>query len=161
MVKYIIFTFTILVFGCEIKSGQIIKPEKLLLTEIKFNSVSKSLTYLNQSEEPDIINMKKIIKYWFDNKIKTNGFDGSLEIEVNKIDIVNFKEEDYFKVVVNLEIIFTEKTLELERKRKLIIKSSEYGDIKGSFSINDQERLKINTMHKSIQAITDKLKELV
>ena len=40
------------------------------------------------------------------------------------------------------------------------MKSNEYGEISGSFAIKDQDNLDINLMHKSLESISSKLKEV-
>lgn len=161
MAKYLVIILSIIFLSCDINSKQIIKPEKFNFNELKFNSVTKKLIYSNLQEDIDIRNMKKIIQYWYDNKIKTDGFDGSLEVNVIKIETDKIKQEDYFKFTIKLEIEFTEKGVNLSRNKKYAISAQEFGDIKGSFSINDQERLTINIMYQSLTNISKKLEELV
>ena len=79
MVRYLIFILTIFIFGCETTNQQLINLEKLNFNEIKFKTVSKDLSYQNPLNTEDEIVYGKIIDYWFDNKIKTNGFEGNLE----------------------------------------------------------------------------------
>ena len=161
MAKNLIFILFVIFLSCEINSKQIIKPEKLNFNEIKFNAVTKKLIYSNLQEDADIENMIKIIQYWYDNKIKTDGFDGSLEVNIIKIETDKIKQDDYFKFTIKLEIEFTEKGVNLSRNKKYTISAQEFGDIKGSFSINDQERLTINIMYQSLTNISRKLEELV
>lgn len=161
MAKNLIFILCVIFLSCEINSKQIIKPEKLNFNEIKFNAVTKKLIYSNLQEDADIENMIKIIQYWYDNKIKTDGFDGSLEVNIIKIETDKIKQDDYFKFTIKLEIEFTEKGVNLSRNKKYTISAQEFGDIKGSFSINDQERLTINIMYQSLTNISRKLEELV
>ena len=161
MAKNLISILTIIFLSCEINSKQIIKPEKLNFNEIKFNTVTKKLIYSNLQEDTDTQNMKKIIQYWYDNKIKTDGFDGSLEVNIIKIKLDKIKHEDYFKLTINLVIEFTETGENLSRTKKYLIKSEEFADIEGSFTINDQERLTINTMYQSLASVSKKLQELI
>ena len=161
MAKNLISILCVIFLSCEINSKQIIKPEKLNFNEIKFNAVTKKLIYSNLQEDADTENMKKIIQYWYDNKIKTDGFDGSLEVNVKKIKTDKIKEEDYFKFTINLVIEFIEEGVNLSRSKKYTITTQEFGDIKGSFTINDQERLIINIMYQSLVSISNKLEELI
>ena len=59
-------------------SKQIIKPEKFTYDTIKFNAVSKILENEFKANSSDHEIMSEIIQYWFDNRIKTDGFDGNL-----------------------------------------------------------------------------------
>ena len=157
MAKFIIVIFIFIISSCEINSEQIIKPEKLNINEIKFNAVSKKLIFENFEDSSDTENMKKIIKYWYDNKIKTDGFDGSLDVIISNLSLSKVKEKDYFKFALGLEIIFIEKNENLNKTKTYKLNTSEFGEISGSFSINDQENLVLNIMHKSLNSINKKL----
>ena len=160
MVRNLTFLFLIMFIGCEMNSKQVIKPEKFIFEEIRFDSVTKRLVFKDFKEDSDINNMKKIINYWFDNKIKTNGFDGALEVKVNNIDIHKIKSMDYFKVSINLAFEFIEIKENPKSKKTYNVEASEYGEIQGNFSINDQENLTLNLMHQAQNAVSKKLSDL-
>jgi hypothetical protein len=160
MVKYLILIFSLIFFGCEINGRQIIQPEKFNFDNINFNSVSKKLVYENIEENSDTNNMKKIIEYWYDNKIKTNGFEGTLDIVIKEMKISKLNKSDYFKFTIDMTIEFIEKGTNLERSKTFSINISEYGEINGKFSINDQENLSINIMHKGLYNISKKLSQI-
>lgn len=157
MVRFIGVIFIFSLFGCEMNSKQIIKPEKFDYEVIKFDVVSKKLLNDNFDESYDRQIMNNLIQYWFDNRIKTDGFDGSLEVLIKKIDIKRLKEESYYKfsIVISLEF-FEQKN---NQTKVFSINSSEYGEIEGNFSIKDQESLDINLMHQSLKRISKKLLE--
>ena len=158
MARYLILFALLILFGCEMNGKQIVKPEKFNYDEIKFNSVSKKLIYNNDLvESPEI---KKIIKYWFDNKIKTDGFDGSLNVFIKDIKTERINKNEYFKFLINMTIEFEEKSNDLKRTKIFTINAVEYGDIIGNFSINDQENLRINIIHQSLQSVSKKIKEI-
>ena len=158
MARYLILFALLILFGCEMNGKQIVKPEKFDYDEIKFNSVSKKLIYNNDLvESPEI---KKIIKYWFDNKIKTDGFDGSLNVFIKDIKTERITKNEYFKFLINMTIEFEEKSNDLKTTKIFTINAVEYGDIIGNFSINDQENLRINIIHKSLQSVSKKIKEI-
>ena len=157
MVKYLIFSFLFMFLGCEMNSQQIIKPEKFNFDEIKFNTVTKKLSYYDFEENSDLNDIKKIINYWYENKIKTNGFDGSLDVIIKKVDIFKVKETNYFKFSIDLKIEFIEITKESKSSKIYNISASEYGEIKGNFSIKDQENLALNVMHQGLKSISKEL----
>ncbi len=161
MARYLAFAFWLIFFGCEMNGKQIVKPEKFNFDEIKFNSVSKKLIFNNYNESIKNSEIKKIIKYWFNNKIKTDGFDGSLSVVVKDIKTEEIKKNDYFKFLLSMKIEFIEKNDDLNRSKTLTIKVSEYGDILGNFSINDQENLEINIIHQSLNNVSKKIKDLI
>ena len=160
MVRNLTFLFLIMFIGCEMNSKQVIKPEKFIFEEVRFDSVTKRLVFKDFKEDSDINNMKKIINYWFDNKIKTNGFEGSLDVNVNNIDIHKLKNLDYFKVSIKLVFEFIEIKENQKSKKTYNVEASEYGEIEGSFSINDQENLTLNLMHQALNSVSKKLSDL-
>jgi hypothetical protein len=140
---------------------QIIKPQKLTTSDLKFNVVSKHLSNNFLDLSPNHQKFGKIVDYWFSNIIKSDGFDGDLEIILKKIDINETKNQDYFKFSISLEMELIEKTQDLKRNKTYKVNSSEYGEISGSFSIKDQENLSLNIMHQSIDSVSKKLLELI
>ena len=152
--------FLILIFiGCEMNSKQIIKPDKFTYETVKFNAVSKKLENKFNANSSDHEIMSEIIQYWFDNRIKTDGFDGNLSVNVKKIQFDREKKEDYYKFSVSLSLEFIEKKSSTNIKT-YHVNSNEYGEISGSFAIKDQDNLDINLMHKSLESITSKLIEV-
>ena len=161
MVRYLILTLSLFIFGCETSGQQLIKPEKFNFNEIKLDAVSKDLSYLRPPTTQDEINYSEIINYWFDNRIKTNGFEGNLAVEVKELQITRIKEDKYYKVETRLLINFTE-IKEISNKSKFYeVEAIEYGEIQGSFSIKDQDNLDINIMHKNLNSISKKLESIL
>ena len=160
MARYVILFLSMLLLGCEINGKQIIKPEKFTYDQIKFNTVSKKLIFENLDDGLDIENMKSILRYWFDNKIKTDGFDGNLNLNIKNITTQKIRKDNYFKFLIKVSLQFEETHNDLNRTKTFIISVSEYGEISGSFSIKDQENLELNVMHKSLDSVSKKLLEL-
>lgn len=160
MVKYIIILLTILFFGCETNSKQIIKPEKFNYDLVIFDTVSKKLSYDVDFNSFDNEIITEIIQYWFDNRIKTNGFNGNLLVNVKNIELTREKKKDYYK----FSILLTFEIIQIKNQKKIYtynVNSNEYGEMEGSFSINDQENFEINIMHKSLESISVKLNEII
>ena len=160
MARYVILFLSMLLLGCEINGKQIIKPEKFSYDQIKFNTVSKKITFENLDDDLDIKNMKNILRYWFDNKIKTDGFDGNLNLNIKNITTQKIRKDNYFKFLIKVSLQFEETHNNLNRTKAFIINVSEYGEISGSFSIKDQENIELNVMHKSLDSVSKKLLEL-
>ena len=158
MVKYLAL-LSFLILGCEINSKQIIKTEKFTYDVIKFDTVTKIFLNEFSSNSPEHETMSEIIQYWFDNRIKTDGFDGNLSVSVKTIEFNREKKPNYYKFSIYLSIEFIEQKSSTDIKT-YNIKSNEYGEIIGSFSINDQDNLDINLMHQSLESISIKLKEI-
>jgi hypothetical protein len=125
----IISLFLIFIFiGCEMNSKQIIKPEKFTYDTIKFDAVSKKLENSFKTNSPDHEIMSEIIHYWFDNRIKTDGFDGNLSVNVKQIQFDREKKQDYYKFSVSLSLEFIEKKSSTNIKT-YNVNSNEYGEI--------------------------------
>ena len=157
MVKYLTLFFFILLIGCEINSEQLIKSENINFENIKFNAVSKDLKFTNSQEGPEVETTKKLVKEWFNNNVKIDGFDGNLSINVTSIEVNKIIKDEYYRFEININIEFLEIN-ELLNKRKIYkINSIEYGDINGSFSIKDTENLNKNIISNSLRSINQKV----
>ena len=159
MVRIISLILIFFFIGCEMNSKQIIKPEKFTYDTIKFDAVSKKLENSFKTNSSDNEIMSEIINYWFDNRIKTDGFDGNLSVNVKQIQFDREKKQDYYKFSVSLSLEFIE-TKSSTNIKTYNVKSNEYGEISGSFAIKDQDNLDINLMHKALESISYKLKEI-
>ena len=159
MVRIINLILIFFFIGCEMNSKQIIKPEKFTYDTIKFDAVSKKLENSFKTNSSDNEIMSEIINYWFDNRIKTDGFDGNLSVIVKQIQFDREKKQDYYKFSVSSSLEFIE-TKSSTNIKTYNVKSNEYGEISGSFAIKDQDNLDINLMHKALESISSKLKEI-
>lgn len=159
MVRIISLILIFFFIGCEMNSKQIIKPEKFTYDTIKFDAVSKKLENSFKTNSSDNEIMSEIINYWFDNRIKTDGFDGNLSVNVKQTQFDREKKQDYYKFSVSLSLEFIE-TKSSTNIKTYNVKSNEYGEISGSFAIKDQDNLDINLMHKALESISSKLKEI-
>ena len=157
MVKHLTLLLFVLLIGCEMNSEQLIKSENINFENIKFNAVSKNLKFTNIEEGPEVETTKKLVKDWFNNNVKIDGFDGNLIINVTSININKIKKDEYYRFEINISIEFLE-TNEVLNKRKIYkINSIEYGDIDGSFSIKDTENLNKNIISNSLKSINKKV----
>ena len=157
MVKHLTLLLFVLFIGCEMNSEQLIKSENIYFENIKFNAVSKDLKFTNIEEGPEVETTKKLVKNWFNNNVKIDGFDGNLSINVTSIEISKLKKDEYYRFEINMSIEFLE-TNELLNKRKIYkVNSIEYGDIEGSFSIKDTENLNKNIISNSLKSINQKV----
>lgn len=159
MVRTLGLFLTFIFIGCEMNSKQIIKPEKFTYDIVKFNTVSKILENKFEANSSDHEIMNEIIQYWFDNRIKIDGFDGNLFVNVKQIQFDREKKQDYYKFSISLSLEFIEKKSSTNIKT-YNVNSNEYGEIVGSFAIKDQDNLDINLMYKSLESITSKLIEV-
>ena len=159
MVRIISLFLFFIFMGCEMNSKQIIRPEKFTYDTIKFNAVSKILENKFETNSTDHEIMSELIQYWFDNRIKTDGFDGNLLVNIKEIQFDREKKNDYYKFSISLSLEFVEKKSSTNIKT-YNVNTKEYGEIVGSFAINDQDNLDINLMHKSLESVSSKLLEI-
>tara|TARA_Y100001935_G_scaffold231068_1_gene211840 strand:+ start:116 stop:559 length:444 start_codon:yes stop_codon:yes gene_type:complete len=143
--------------GCEMNSEQLVKSESVNFENIKFNAVSKDLKFTNIQEGPEVETTKKLVKDWFNNNVKIDGFDGNLSINVNSIEIDKIKKDEYYRFEINISIEFLETNEVLNSRKIYKINSIEYGDIEGNFSIKDTENLNKNIISNSLKSINQKV----
>ena len=157
MVKHLTLFLFVLFIGCEMNSEQLIKSENINFENVKFNAVSKDLKFTNIEEGLEVETTKKLVKNWFNNNVKIDGFEGNLSITVTSIKTNKIKRDEYYRFEIDISIEFLE-TNEVLNKRKIYkINSIEYGDIEGSFSIKDTENLNKNIISKSLKSINQKV----
>ena len=157
MVKYLALYLFVLFIGCEMNSEQLIKSENINFNNIKFNAVSKDLKFTNDQEGPEVETVKKLIRSWFSNNVKIDGFEGNLNVNVTSIEINKIKKDEYYRFEINLSIEFLESNEVLKKKKIYKVNSIEYGDIEGSFSIKDTENLNKNIIINSLKSINQKV----
>jgi len=157
MARYLSLLVSFYLFGCNLNSEQLVNLEKYTFDEIKFNAVSKNLSFENSVSEIEGDLAKKEIQNWFNNKIKTDGLEGKLSIVVDPIKIKKIKYDEYYKFEINLSMKFSEINKILNSERVYKVNSIEFGEIKGSFTIKDQDNLNINIIRKSLDNIGKKL----
>ena len=157
MAKYLTIFLFLTFYGCETSSEQVIKSKNFSFEHVKFNAVSKKLIFENISENRDTLTAKENISNWFNSKIKLDGFEGELEVIVTSIIIEKIKEKQFYKYKIDINLVFNEKNQVMNYKKIYNVNSIEYGIIEGDFTLNDQERLNINTIKKSLDSITNKL----
>ena len=159
MARYLSLLVSFYLFGCNLNSEQLVKIDKYTFDEIKFNAVSKNLSFdnLDIDNNTDVNIAKKVIQNWFDSKIKTDGLEGKLNVVVDPIEIKKTKYDEYYKFEINLSMKFFEINKILNSEKIYKVNSIEFGEIKGSFTIKDQDNLNINIIRKSLDNIGKKL----
>ena len=157
MVKHLTILLFVSFIGCEMNSEQLIKSENITFENVKFNAVSKDLKFTNIEEGLEVETTKKLVKNWFNNNVKIDGFEGNLSINVTSIKTNKIKRDEYYRFEIDISIEFLE-TNEVLNKRKIYkINSIEYGDIEGSFSVKDTENLNKNIILNSLKSINQKV----
>jgi len=82
-----------------------------------------------------------------------------LLVNVKQIKFDREKKQDYYKFSVSISLDVIEKKSSTNVKT-YNVKSYEFGEIDGSFTIKDQDNLDVNLMYKSLESISLKLIEI-
>lgn len=157
MARYLVILFFFIIVGCRADGEIIIKPEKFKNDVIYFETVTKKLIYEEEILSDNNKNFSQLFQYWFDNKIKTSGFNGDLKVFVKNLEISETKNKKYYKYNIKLSVDFLENNKNNELN--YIINLEEFSELKGSFSIHDQETLALNTIYNLLKNLSDKILE--
>ena len=84
MARKLVFILIFLFIGCQKSNTQFIENEIIQFNDIKFDTVSKKLISNVAIISPDEVFISEFISKWFENKIKTNGFEGDLIVKLIK-----------------------------------------------------------------------------
>ena len=159
MVRYLILLLIFFISSCK-TTEQIVKVNKDQIDNISFDAVTKTLEF-NDYEQTQLNNIgKQLIYEWYNDKIKTDGFEGSLKVIITNLETNTEKREDYFKVTANISIQFKLESNTLSSKKSFNVSASEFSEISGKFSILDQENLSANTLKAVLKKITIELNSL-
>ena len=124
---------------------------------VTFEVVEKHLAV--ESTLPD--NFKKSMTNWFNNQIKTNGFEGDL-----KFTISNFKQEvssieDGKKVDISLSFNILINKPSLSQTISIEGNASSYGMLTGNFSLIEFDKIIQNTQNDVILRMSRELKSKI
>ena len=160
MVKNLSLFFTLIFISSCNTSDQLVKLNKDQINNISFDAVTKTLEF-NDYKQSKLNNIgKQLIYEWYNDKIKTDGFDGSLKVIITNLETETEKREDYFKVTANISMQFKLESNPLRSKKSFNLSASEFSEISGKFSISDQENLSANTLKAVLNKITIELTSL-
>lgn len=152
---YFIIYFFFLI-GCSDVSLSI-NEKKPQFEEIFFDVVEKKLIL----DDKLPMNIKNLASDWYDNKVKTSGFDGKMTFEIygyqeNIFSIVNGKKAELsIKFVVKIE------NSPLTNRKIIEGDVSAYGTITGDFSMNDFEIIIKNAQADLIIILSKDLKSKI
>jgi len=159
MAKYLVLLFFLFITSC--KTTEVVTRDTSNLDTVVFDAVSKSLNFSEYEKNNANQIAKELIYEWYNNQIKTNGFEGQLEINVSKIETVSEKLDNYFKITANILIDFKLENTTLKSKKSYTVEATEFAEISGSFSILDQENLTANVVRLALKKITNKINTLI
>lgn len=150
----IIFISSVFLFSACIETALSIDKKNANLEQISFEVVEKDLQL--EGEFPD--QLKKLIKKWFNTKVKINGLDGKMVFYISdyREDISKINDGKRVDLYVKFRVVIKKQSNSKERVITGKIKS--YGTLVGTFSLNDFDVLIENTQIDLITRLSRDLK---
>lgn len=150
MVRYLIF-LCLFIFSCS-NSESVIK-QSYNLDKVFFDVVEKEIVY--EGEIPDYL--KSITQKWFDNDVKIDGIEGTMEMKLlnYKENISNISDGKKIELFMNFEVLIQKNN----NSSKQIIKGdvSTYSTITGTFALEEIDNLIANSQVELIRLLIKKL----
>lgn len=158
MVKYLIIFSLLFITACQ-KEVLLVEKYESFNKPIFINTVQKNLNLNAVSQGPYSDDFLILLTYWVDNNIKTNGFDGLLEINLVSIVSSQVSIENGVRFQIDLDLDFIISKSALDNKTLIKFKGNEFSEILGQFSLNDKNIEINNVMNKLIDRLSNKLFE--
>ena len=125
--------------------------------QISFNVVEKEM-FLD-GDFPK--NVNKHIDYWFSNKVKVSGFEGSVLIKLYDYNEKITKINNGKKIDINMSFLIEIKKDQLKQKKTVKGSISSYGSLKGYFSLTDFDSIINDTQFDLIKRLSKDLKNQI
>ena len=150
MVRYLIF-LSFFIFSCS-NSESVVK-QSYNFDQVFFDVVEKKIVY--EGEIPDYL--KSISKNWFDNDVKVDGIDGTMEMKLlnYKENISNISDGKKIELFMNFEVFIKKNNNSTKQKIKGDV--STYSTITGSFALEEIDTLIANSQVELIRLLIKKL----
>jgi|TARA_B110000259_G_C14034543_1_gene408638 hypothetical protein len=158
VVKYLIIFSLLFITACQ-KEVLLVEKYESFNKPIFINTVQKNLNLNAVSQGPYSDDFLILLTYWVDNNIKTNGFDGLLEINLVSIVSSQVSIENGVRFQIDLDLDFIISKSALDNKTLIKFKGNEFSEILGQFSLNDKNIEINNVMNKLIDRLSNKLFE--
>lgn len=145
-----LFLVTIFIINCS-NNAQTINSSQFNFDPIFFDVVDKQII-LNERLPK---NSKELFNYWFNNKVKIDGFTGKLFINITNYEEIISDISNGKRIDTNLNFL-----IELKKDSELKTFTGQvntYGSISGDFSLNDFDRIMKNTQNDLVVQFTKKL----
>tara|TARA_B100000989_G_scaffold92793_1_gene67196 strand:- start:2126 stop:2599 length:474 start_codon:yes stop_codon:yes gene_type:complete len=154
LLSFIIFLF--LISSCSYSALPIDKMSSELET-MTFEVVQKKL--IVEDSLPN--NVDKLLKKWFDDKVKINGFDGDMTFVVKEYqeNISSINKGKRVDISLKFEVYIKKPTL----SKRVITKGEieTYGSLEGSFTLNEFDAIIQNTQLDLIVRLSRDLKSKI
>ncbi|MDB9776505.1 hypothetical protein OAB63_01940 [Alphaproteobacteria bacterium] len=154
MVKHLIllFIFFSLLLGCETTS--ITKEDKFNNDKIYIDVVQKKINLDGIIAGPNSKKVKDSVQKWLENNLKTSGYDGELGIQLISINTSEKIIDDSVRIDMSLELNFKITNQALSKKKSKLIKVNEFGELTGSFSLNEKDIEIENIIKRLLQRLS-------
>lgn len=123
---------------------------------VSFDAVQKELV-IDQSLP---VKLNHYLKIWFDNRVRVNGFTGEVELKISefKQKITNMKNGKRVDTSMFFEVYLYENSTDFIKKKGEV---SAFGEISGSFSLNEFDDLIENTYLNLVSTLSVELKKKI
>ena len=156
MNKFLFILLGLFIVGCN-ASESFIDPLKPKFETMSFDVVQKQLVI--EQNLPD--NVQKLLSSWFNEKVKINGFDGSMIFTISNFnqEVSSINEGKRVDVSLSFSVLITK---DLQTKKKLINGSvSSFGTLTGNFSLSEFDTVIQNTQSDLILRLSRDLQSKI
>ena len=124
--------------------------------EIFFDVVQKQIVIENELPH----NLDVIVNTWFDNKIKVNGFEGSIVLILGNYDenITNIEKGKKIDLFLDFYLEINKSSLSKKDTFSGTVRTN--SKITGNFKLNEVDQLLLNSQYKLISILSDKLNSI-
>ena len=150
MVRYLIF-LSFFIFSCS--NSEYVVKQSYNFDQVFFDVVEKKIIY--EGEIPDYL--KSITKNWFDNDVKVEGIDGTMEMKLlnYKENISNISDGKKIELFMNFEVFIQKNNNSTKQSIKGDVIT--YSTITGSFALEEIDTLISNSQVELIRLLIEKL----
>lgn len=148
--KIFLFLVSIFIINCS-NNAQTINSSQFNFDTIFFNVVEKQIN-LNEKIPK---HSKELFNYWFNEKVKIDGFTGKLFINITNYEEKILEISNGKRIDTNLNFL-----IELKKDSEVNTFTGQvnsYGTITGDFSLNDFDKIKKNAQNELVFRFAKKL----
>lgn len=150
MVRYLIF-LSFFIFSCS--SSESVVKQSYNFDNVFFDVVEKKIIY--EGEIPEYL--KSVSKNWFDNNVKVDGIDGTMEMKLLNYNenISNISDGKKIELSMSFDVFIQKNNNSIKQKIKGDV--STYSTITGSFALEEIDTLISNSQVDLIRLLIKKL----
>ena len=156
MKKLIILLIGFLVAGCQ-SNDSIIEPLRPEFEDASFDVVQKQLII-----EPELPgHVEGLVSQWFDQKVKIDGFDGSMKFTITEYleEISSISDGKRVDISMSFNVVLYKPSLSQTKKIEGYVSS--YGTLSGNFSLAEFDTVIQNTQSDLVLRLSRDLKSKI